>query len=316
MSAAPAPVLSPTRAWVLASRPATLPAAAVPVFVGAAAAVYEGARFHPLIFAATLVSALLIQIGTNFANDYSDFHRGADHEGRLGPTRVTQSGLISHPAVRRGIVVAFGAAALLGGYLAWIGGWPIIAIGLASILCGLAYTGGPWPFGYHGLGDLFVFVFFGLVAVAGTAYLQAGQWSSFALWLAVPIGLLVTDILVVNNLRDLPTDRAAGKHTLAVRLGDGPTRMQYAVFVALAYLVLIGLVVPHAFTARLASPPRGGASALWPLLPLLTLPLGIKLSRAVLGGLAGRELNPMLKRTGQLLLSYGVLLSIGLLLGR
>ena len=316
MSSSVAPAQSGGRAWVLASRPATLPAAAVPVIVGAAAAVYEGAHFRPGIFAVTLLSALLIQIGTNFANDYSDFHRGADHEGRLGPTRVTQSGLISHAAVRRGIVVAFGAAALLGGYLAWVGGWPIIAIGIASILCGLAYTGGPWPFGYHGLGDLFVFVFFGLIAVAGTAYLQAGHWSSFALWLAVPIGLLVTDILVVNNLRDLTTDRAAGKNTLAVRIGDRATRAQYALFIALAYLVPLALIPPTVFTTSASAPTHGALWALWPLLPLLTLPLGVRLSRTVLGGLSGRDLNPMLKRTGQLLLLYGVLLSAGLVLAR
>lgn len=295
---------APARAWLMASRPATLPAAAVPVIVGAAAAVCEGARFRPLVFAVTLLSALFIQIGTNFANDYSDFHRGADHEGRLGPTRVTQSGLISHDAVRRGIIVAFGIAALLGGYLAWVGGWPIILIGILSIICGLAYTGGPWPFGYHGLGDVFVFVFFGLIAVTGTAYLQAGAWSTFALIVSLPIGFLVTNILVINNLRDLPTDRAAGKHTLAVRLGDGGTRAQYALLMALAYAVPLWLAL------------TGSASRRWLLLPWLTLPIGIALTRRVVGGLAGRELNPMLKRTGQLLLFFGVLLAAGLVLAR
>jgi 1,4-dihydroxy-2-naphthoate octaprenyltransferase len=295
--------ISPARAWLLASRPATLPAAGVPVVVGAAAAVSEGAVFRPLVFAATLASALLIQIGTNFANDYSDFHRGADHEGRLGPTRVTHSGLISHAAVRRGIVVAFGLAALLGAWLAWVGGWPIIAIGVFSIICGLAYTGGPWPFGYHGLGDVFVFVFFGLVAVTGTAYLQSGRWSVTPLVVAVPIGLLVTNILVVNNLRDLPTDRGAGKHTLAVVMGERATRMQYALFTALAYLV----------ASVLAS---GGGRRLWLLLPWLTAPIAVALVRRVLAGTAGRELNPMLGRTGQLLLLFGLLLAAGLLLAR
>jgi 1,4-dihydroxy-2-naphthoate octaprenyltransferase len=295
--------VTPARAWLLAARPATLPAAAVPVLVGAAAAVSEGARFRPVVFVATLVCALLIQIGTNFANDYSDFHRGADHEGRLGPVRVTQSGLISQAAVRRGIVVAFGLAVLLGGVLASIGGWPIVAIGVLSVLAGLAYTGGPYPFGYHGLGDLFVFVFFGLVAVCGTAYLQAGAWSGAALVLSVPVGLLVTNILVVNNLRDLPTDRAAGKRTLAVRVGDRATRAQYALFTALAYLVPL--------TLALADPARR-----WLLLPLLTLPLAAGLVRRVLGGLAGRDLNPMLKHSGQLLLLFGALLSLALLLVR
>lgn len=302
-ASAGAPPVAPglTRAWMLASRPATLPAAAVPVFVGTAVALGEGARFHPLVFAATLLSALLIQIGTNFANDYSDFHRGADHEGRLGPVRVTQSGLLSHAAVRRGIVVAFGLAVLLGTYLAWVGGWPIVLIGVLSVLSGLAYTGGPWPFGYHGLGDVFVFVFFGLVAVTGTAYLQTGTWSFLALATAVPVGLLVTNILVVNNLRDLPTDGEAGKRTLAVRLGERGTRRQYAVLTALAYLVPAALAL-------------GASERRWLLLPWLTLPLGVALVRQVLGGLSGRALNPMLKRTGQLLLAFGGLLAVGLLL--
>jgi 1,4-dihydroxy-2-naphthoate polyprenyltransferase len=294
---------SPARAWLLAARPATLPAAAVPVLVGTAAAMMEGAAFHALIFVATLIAALLIQIGTNFANDYSDFQRGADHEGRLGPLRVTQSGLISQAAVRRGIVIAFGLALLPGAWLVWIGGWPIMAIGLVSILAGLAYTGGPWPFGYHGLGDVFVFIFFGLVAVTGTAYLQLGAWSRFALAMAVPIGLLVTNILVVNNLRDVPTDRVAGKRTLAVRLGERAARAQYVISTATAYLVPAVLAV-------------GGGRRYWLLLPWLTAPLGIALSRRILGGLAGRELNPMIGRTGKLLLMFGVLLSAGMLLAR
>ncbi len=308
MSAVPAASsaarITPSRAWLLASRPATLPAAAVPVLIGGAAAVSDGAILRPLVFVVTLLAALLIQIGTNFANDYSDFHRGADHEGRLGPLRVTQSGLISHESVRRGIIVAFGVAALLGCYLAWVGGWPIVAIGSLSIVCGLAYTGGPWPFGYHGLGDVFVFVFFGLVAVTGTAYLQAGYWSALALIASAASGVLVTNILVINNLRDLPTDRAAGKHTLAVRIGDRVTRAQYALFTATAYAI-------PAFMALSGRPARR-----WLLLPLLTLPLGFALVRQILGGLSGRDLNPMIRKTGLLLLSFGVLFSVGLILGR
>jgi 1,4-dihydroxy-2-naphthoate octaprenyltransferase len=289
--------MTPARAWLLAARPATLPAAAVPVLVGVGAALGEGATFKPLIFAVTLICALFIQIGTNFANDYSDFHRGADHEGRLGPTRVTQSGLISQESVRRGIIVAFGIALLLGLYLAWVGGWPIIVIGVLSILSGLAYTGGPFPFGYHGLGDVFVFVFFGLVAVTGTAYLQSGAWSSFALLLSIPIGLLVTNILVVNNLRDRPTDAAAGKKTLAVRMGDRATRMQYALFVTLAYITPLSRVFGASFHP-------------WLLLPWISLPFAIYLNIKVLS-LSGRDLNPILKKSGQLVLVYGVLLAIG-----
>lgn len=291
------------RTWMLAARPATLPAAAVPVIVGAAAAASEGATIRPLVLLATLVSALSIQIGTNFANDYSDFHRGADHEGRLGPVRVTQAGLIGPDSVRRGIVAAFAVATLFGAYLVSVGRWPIVAIGLAAIVCGLAYTGGPWPFGYHGLGDLFVFVFFGVVAVTGTAYLQRGAWSARTLTVSIPIGLLVTNILVVNNLRDLATDRAAGKHTLAVRIGDRATRWQYAALVAAAYLV----------PALLAA---GGGRRVWLLLPWLSAPLAFRLARQVLGGTAGRALNAMLERSGRLLLVFGLLLSAGLVLAR
>jgi 1,4-dihydroxy-2-naphthoate polyprenyltransferase len=295
--------MSPARAWMLAARPATLPAAAVPVFVGAGAAVGLGATFKPLVFAVTLICALLIQIGTNFANDYSDFHRGADHEGRLGPTRVTQSGLISQDSVRRGIIVAFGISLLLGLYLALIGGWPIVLIGALSILSGLAYTGGPFPFGYYGLGDVFVFVFFGLIAVTGTAYLQNGVWSTFAFILSIPIGLLVTNILVINNLRDLPTDLAAGKRTLATRIGDKGTRTQYSLFLAVAYASVMPLAL-------------GNQSHYWLLLPWLTLPIAIRLTIKVFGGLSGRELNPILKNTGQLLLAFGVLLAVGAALSR
>lgn len=293
--------ITPTRAWILAARPATLPAAIVPVLVGAAAAFAEDGVFRPFIFAMTLLCSTLIQIGTNFANDYSDFVRGADHEGRLGPIRVTQSGLISQSEVKWGIFIAFGLAVLVGGYLAWIGGPPIIAIGVASVLAGLAYTGGPFPLGYNGLGDVFVFVFFGMIAVTGTAYLQAGHWSMFVLQLSLAIGLLVTNILVVNNLRDLPTDIAAGKRTLATRIGDRATRFQYVVFTVVAYVIPVAMSV--------SQPGRR-----WMLLPLLTIPLALDLTRRIAGGLAGRDLNPMLKRTSQLLLVFGVLLTIGVAL--
>jgi len=289
--------------WVLAARPATLPAAVVPVFVGAAAAFSEGARFRGIVFLMTLICALLIQIGTNFANDYSDFVRGADHEGRLGPVRVTQSGLIDQASVKRGIIIAFGLAVLVGAYLAWIGGWPIIAIGIASVISGLAYTGGPFPLGYHGLGDLFVFVFFGIIAVTGTAYLQSGHWSMLALLLAIPIGLLVTNILVINNLRDLPTDIAAGKRTLATRIGDRATRAQYAVFTIVAFVipVAIGITDP---SRRLI------------MLPLVVLPLALRRVMTVAKGTSGRQLNPILQRTGRLLLMFGALLAAGAALSR
>lgn len=297
MTAAAPREITPARAWILAARPATLPAAVVPVLVGGAAALAEGARFRPFVFAMTLVCALLIQIGTNFANDYSDFLKGADNDKRLGPVRVTSSGLMTREQVRQGIIVAFGLAVMIGGYLAWIGGWPIIVIGILSVISGLAYTGGPFPTGYHGLGDVFAFAFFGVVAVTGTAFLQTGTWSRFALVLSIPIGLLVTNLLVVNNLRDLPTDIAAGKRTLATRIGDRATRIQYVLFCVVAFIV--PAVIAFDQGRRLM------------LLPFLSIPLAIGLISKVAGGVSGRDLNPVLERSGQLLLAFGLLLAIG-----
>lgn len=285
--------------WLLAVRPATLTAAVAPVLVGAAAAGAEG-EFRPLVFAATMAAALLIQAGTNLANDLSDFERGADTEDRLGPPRVTQQGLISPARVRAATYLAFGAAAVVGLYLALVGGWPIMAIGAVSIAAGLAYTGGPWPLGYHGLGDVFVFIFFGLAAVLGTYYLQTDEISAVAAAAAFPVGLTVTAILVVNNLRDIETDLQAGKRTLATRLGDQPTRWQYLLLVLGAYAALPVLIAAGA-----------GAGV---FLAALSLPLAIGLCRSVLSGAAGRDLNPVLKRTAQLHLAFGVLLALGLLL--
>ena len=285
--------------WLLAVRPATLTAAVAPVLVGAAAAGAEG-QFRPLVFAATLAAALLIQAGTNLANDLSDFERGADTDDRLGPPRVTQQGLISPAQVRAATYLAFGAAAVIGLYLALVGGWPILAIGVAAIAAGLAYTGGPWPLGYHGLGDVFVFVFFGLTAVIGTYYLQTDGVSAVAAAAAVPVGLTVTAILVINNLRDIETDLRAGKRTLATRLGARATRWQYFLLVVGAYAALPVLIAAGA----------GVGVAL----AALSLPLAIGLCRSVLSGAAGRDLNPVLKRTAQLHLAFGGLLALGLLL--
>ncbi len=303
MSSSAVETVSPVRAWILASRPATLPAAAVPVLVGTSVAMNESAAFRPAVFAATLACALLIQVGTNFVNDYSDFRRGADTEARLGPLRVTQSGLISTSAIRIGIIVAFGLAVLVGAWLCTVGGWPILAIGTLSVLSGIAYTGGPFPLGYHGLGDVFVFLFFGVIAVTGTAYLQTGDWSRDALTQSIPIGLLATNILVVNNLRDRHTDVAAGKHTLAVRIGERATRAQYALFAGAAY------TVPIAFALK-------GEFRPWFLLPLLTVPFALFLARRVLSGTSGRELNPVLEQSGKLLLAFGILTAVGTLLSR
>jgi 1,4-dihydroxy-2-naphthoate octaprenyltransferase len=209
--------------------------------------------------------------------------------------------LITPGDLKRGIIVTFGLAMLVGLYLIYIGGWPILLIGLLSILSGLAYTGGPWPLGYHGLGDLFVFIFFGVVAVTGSAYLQTGHVSYLALAASVPVGLLVTNILVVNNLRDVDTDRVAGKHTLAVLLGANQVRLQYVGFSLVAYLV-----PPLLWRLDGASP--------FVFLSWLTLPLSARLVRIVMAGTTGRPLNRVLKQTGQLHLLYGILLALGLLL--
>lgn len=285
--------------WLLATRPATLGAAVAPVLVGAAAASRSG-FFDPLVLCVTLAAALSIQIGTNLANDLWDFQRGADTAERLGPLRVTQSGLITPRQVRAATYVAFGAAALGGSYLAIVGGWPIITIGVLSIIAGVTYTAGPWPLGYHGLGDVVVFVFFGLVAVAGTYFVQVHTVHPIALAAAVPVGLLVTAILVVNNLRDIATDRRAGKYTLAVRLGEQGTRIEYVFLVAAAYAMLPVLSVFD-----------GGAAA-W--LPWFSVPLAIRPVCRILAGTQGSPLNPVLRQTAGLHLTFGMLLAAGLLL--
>jgi len=226
--------------WLLAARPPTLWAAVVPVVVGTALAVADG-DFRLPVFLMALAAALLLQVGTNFANDVFDFERGADTGERLGPPRVTQSGLLTPSDVRRGMAAAFGGAMLLGLGLTYYGGWPIIGIGVLSIVAGVIYTGGPWPTGYHGLGDAFVFCFFGLVAVGGTYYLHTDTLRWAAIAAAVPVGLLITAILVVNNLRDRETDARSGKRTLAVRLGDRATRLQYAALVGGSYVAIVAM---------------------------------------------------------------------------
>jgi 1,4-dihydroxy-2-naphthoate polyprenyltransferase len=290
------------RVWLLAARPATLPAAIVPVLVGTGGALHGLHEIHERVFVPTLVAALLIQIGTNLANDVSDFHRGADTE-RLGPLRVTQGGLVSPRQVLQATYVTFGLALLVGLYLVTIagGGWPILLIGVLCLLAGVLYTAGPWPFGYHGLGDVVCFIFFGVLAVVGTAYLQTRTVTPVDVWASIPVGCLVTAILIVNNLRDIDTDRRVGKLTLAVRLGRRGTRFEYALCVAVAYAVVLGIGL-------------AGLVGAWWWLPLLTLPLGIWLVRYV-GRTQGRPLNQALKRTGQLHLLFGVLFAIALWLG-
>lgn len=285
------------RAWLLAARPKTLPAALSPVLVGTALAVHDGV-FSLLPALAAALGALLLQIGSNFANDYFDFFKGADTPDRLGPTRVTASGLITPAQLRGGMVVVFGLAALVGIYLIAVAGWPILAVGVASILAAILYTGGPLPFGYYGLGDLFVFIFFGLVAVCGTYYVQALDLNWPVVVAAVPTGVLVTAILVVNNLRDIETDRRAGKITLAVRLGPRGTRFEYLLLLLMAYVLPLMLWLVYGYTWTV-------------LLPWITAPLSVRLLRTIWKE-NGAVLNAALAGTARLALLFSLMLAIGL----
>ncbi len=294
---------APTRfqAWVMASRPKTLPAAAAPVMAGTGLAAHHGAlAWGPA--AAAMLGALLIQIGTNLANDYYDFVHGGDTAERVGPVRVTQAGILPPATVKRGMIAVLGAAVVVGVYLVGVAGWPIVWIGLASVASAVLYTGGPYPLAYHGLGDLFVFVFFGLAAVGGTFWVQALTLPPDT-WLAgAALGALVTDILVVNNLRDIETDARAGKHTMAVRLGRSGTFVEYVVLLAVG----------------LAAPVVGVTSFGWPitaLAPLLVIPLCIAPVRKVHGFREARELLPALGETARVVALYGLLLGVGLALG-
>lgn len=285
----------------MAARPRTLPAAVAPVLVGTSLAWAEG-PLDWLAFAAALLGALFIQVGTNLSNDYSDARRGADTEERLGPVRVTAGGLVPPKQVLIATYASFGLAILFGVYLIYVAGPVLLLIGAASILAGVLYTGGPRPYGYEGLGELFVFTFFGLVAVTGSYYVQriSLEWEAVAL--AVPVGLLASAILVVNNVRDLDTDRQAGKRTLAVRLGRERTRRLFAAMIALAYLTAL---VPWLF----------GSLGPWVVLVFLTLPVAIPLVKTVSTHSDGPTLNEALARTGLLEFGFCVLLSAGVLIG-
>lgn len=293
---ASSPALPKRRAWIMASRPRTLPAAIAPVVVGTALAVHDGA-FQPMAALVALVAALLIQVGSNLANDLGDYLRGTDARERVGPLRVTTAGLLSPREVQAGMVVVFGLAALCGLYLISLGGWPILLIGVLSIAAAIAYTAGPLPFGYYGLGDLGVFVFFGLAAVCGTYYVQA-RTLTLAVWLAaVAMGCLVTAILVVNNVRDADTDAAAGKRTLAVLLGRQGARIEYLVLLVIAYVVPLILWLGLDY--------RPGVLLAW-----LTLPLAYRQTRAVFTVL-GPALNKTLAGTAQLAVAYALALAVG-----
>ncbi len=286
----------------MAARPRTLPAAVAPVLVGTALAGYLHV-FHPLRFIAALLGAIFIQVGTNLSNDYSDARRGADAEDRLGPVRVTAGGLVPPRQVLVATYVSFGLAVLAGLYLIVVAGWQLLLVGGASILAGVAYTGGPRPYGYEGLGEVFVFLFFGIVAVAGSFFVQVKHlnWEAFAL--AVPVGLLAAAILVVNNVRDIDSDRRARKRTLAVRLGRERTRILFAGVVYLAFLLA---PVTWIF----------GPTTAWILLPWLTVPLATRVIAVVRTHTDGPSLNGALAQTGMLQLAFCTLLSAGLLLSR
>jgi len=289
--------VSARSAWWLAIRPATLTASAAPVLVGTGAAWADGA-FAAGPALAALLGASLLQVGANFANDVFDFERGADNAERLGPQRATQQGWISPAQMKRAMWLAFAGATAVGLYLTYVAGWPVLALGLLSIAAAYLYTGGPRPYGYLGLGDLSVFLFFGPGAVAGTYYVQALSVSALAWYAAIPIGALATAILVVNNLRDIETDARAGKNTLAVRLGDGATRRYYLALLAVAYLV------PLLIWWR-------GLAGAWAMLPWLSLPLGLKLA-ARMRHERGLALNGCLVRTAHLEVVFGLLFAIGL----
>ena len=286
------------RAWVAAARPRTLPAAAAPIAVGTATAA-AGHAARPGVAALTLLTALLLQVGANFANDLFDFEKGADTPERRGPPRAVQAGWLSAREMRRGMLLALAAAAAAGLGLVVVGGWPVLVLGALALAAAVAYTGGPWPLGYHGLGDACVFLFFGGVGVVGTHWLQAGAISALAVAAALPVGGLVTAILVVNNLRDRESDRRAGKRTLAVRMGARATRIYYATLLALAYAI-----PPALFAAGLAGPVA--------LLPLASAPLALRLARTVAGSDEAPRLDAALAGTARLGLLFAALFALGI----
>lgn len=294
-SAPPAP--TKRRAWLLAIRPPTLPAAVSPVLAGTGIAAVDG-DFEVGRFFLAMIGAIFIQIVVNFANDLSDFRRGADTPDRLGPPRAVAQGWLSQREMTIGISLATAAALIVGIVLILIVGWPILIIGGASLIAAVTYTGGPLPYGYRGLGDVICFLFFGFVAVIGAGYVQIEELTWELAVASVPVGCLVTAILVVNNLRDIHTDEASDKRTLAVLIGERNTRIEYVVltlgaFVSIAVFASVGLLPYYCFFAWIGLPP------------------GMWLSREIVKGRSGAALNPMLKRTAQLHLLVGALIGLG-----
>lgn len=291
--------ISKFKSWILASRPRTLPAAVVPVMVGSALAVYQGI-FFPVYSVIALFCSVLIQIGTNFTNDLYDHLKGSDTKERKGPLRVLASGLISVNEMKWGIFFVFFFAFLLGLYLVYSVGLVILWIGIFSIIAGLAYTAGPFPLAYNGLGDLFVFIFFGIVGTVGTYYLHVQEFTLLSLIISLPVGALITNILIVNNYRDIEEDKNAGKKTLAVILGKEFSRYEYVFFILISFFVPFILHFEYGFN-------------LWIFLPYLTLPLAITLVK-MLYALTGTQLNKTLELSAKFSALYGLLLSAGIVL--
>ncbi len=286
--------------WLLAARVPTLTASVAPVLVGSALAVRDDV-FAPVAALVALAGAVAIQIGANLANDVWDFRRGADTAARIGPPRVTQLGLLAEGQVVAGMWIAFSVAVSAGLYLTAVAGWPVVAMGIASIAAALAYTGGPWPFGYRGLGEPFTFAFFGVIAVGGTYYVQAGEWSTGVLAASLPVGCTVTAILVVNNVRDIETDRATGKRTLAVLVGRPSTRGLFLTLIVAAYAFAVGLWI-------------AGPFEVWVLLSMVSLPLTVRPALAVLHETTGPPLNAALRGTARLHLLFSALFALGIAL--
>lgn len=291
--------ISKLQSWILASRPRTLPAAFVPVMVGSALAIYQGI-FFPVYSVVALLCSILIQIGTNFTNDLHDHLKGSDTKDRKGPLRVLASGLISVKEMEWGIFLIFFTAFLLGLYLVYSIGLVILVIGVFSIIAGLAYTAGPFPLAYNGLGDLFVFIFFGIVGTVGTYYLHSQEFTWLSLLISLPVGALITNILIVNNFRDIDEDKTAGKNTLAVLLGKEFSKYEYVFFILVSFFVPFFLHFKYEFN-------------IWIFLPYLTLPLAITLVKMIYA-FTGTQLNKTLELSAKFSALYGLLLSIGIIL--
>ncbi len=286
-------------AWILASRPRTLLAAVVPVIVGSSIAVHDG-KFDTVAAVTALICSIFIQIGTNFANDLFDFLHGKDTHNRLGPQRAAASGILTIKEMKAGTAITFGISFIMGLYLVYSAGWIVLLIGIVSIAAGIAYTAGPLPLAYNGLGDVASFLFFGFIGTVGTYYVQAVEFSWMSFWASIPVGALITNILVVNNYRDREEDSSNGKNTLAVIFGERFSRIQYIFFMIISYAILFVVY----FTFK---------KSLFVFLPLLSLPVSIKLVKMIFT-LRGRELNKTLELTAKLSAIYGFLFAVGILI--